>query len=144
MTMRKPVHGVVAAGLASLAMSGPAAAAAGLPQLNFADYAPQLVWLAIVFVVLYWVMSRLAVPAISSTLKGRQAKIQGDLDAAGRANDDTRALGESYQKRLAHARGNAPRGTPEKAQAEAPPAAPRSAAQKERPAAPGARAGRRT
>jgi|SRR5260221_7934512 F-type H+-transporting ATPase subunit b len=143
MTMRKPVHGVVAAGLASLAMSGPAAAAAGMPQLNFADYAPQLVWLAIVFVVLYWVMSRLAVPAISSTLKGRQAKIQGDLDAAGRANDDTRALVESYQKRLADARENARRVTREQAEADAAAAAARSADQHERLAAQVAEAERR-
>src|SRR5438445_4423683 len=107
MTMRTWVHGLLAGGLASLATSGPAAAAEGMPQLNPHDYAPQLVWLAVVFLVLYWVMSRLAVPAISSTLTSRQTKIQGDLDAAGRANDDTRALVETYQKRLADARENA-------------------------------------
>jgi F-type H+-transporting ATPase subunit b len=142
MTMRTCVHGLLAAGLASLAMSGPAAAE-GMPQLNFHDYAPQLVWLTIVFVVLYWVMSRLAVPAISDTLKGRQAKIQGDLDATGRANDDTRALVENYQKRLADARENARRVIREQAEADAAAAAARGAEQHERLAAQVAEAERR-
>ena len=143
MTMRTWVHGHVAAGLASLAMGGPAAAAGGMPQLDFHDYAPQLIWLAIVFLVLYWVMSKLAVPAISSTLENRQAKIQGDLDAAGRANDDTRALVEAYQKRLADARENARRVTREQAEADAAAAAARSADQHERLAAQIAEAERR-
>jgi F-type H+-transporting ATPase subunit b len=142
MTMRTWVNGLVAAGLASLAMGGPAAAA-GMPQLNFNDYAPQLVWLAIVFLVLYWVMSRLAVPAIASTLKGRQAKIQSDLDAAGRANDDTRTLVETYQKRLADARENARRVIREQAEADAAAAAARSHELAERLAAQVAEAERR-
>lgn len=103
--MRTPVYSTLAAGLASLAMSGAAAAKeGGMPQLDYHDFAPQLVWLAIAFVALYLVMSRLAVPAISDTLAKRQAKIQSDLDAAEKANEDTRALVAAYEKRLADAR----------------------------------------
>ncbi len=103
--MRTPVYSALAAGLASLAMSGAAAAKpAGMPQLDFHSFAPQLVWLVIAFVALYLVMSQLAVPAISDTLAKRQAKIQGDLDAAEKANEDTRALVAAYEKRLADSR----------------------------------------
>ncbi len=103
--MRTPVYSALAGGLASLAVSGAAAAKpAGMPQLDFHSFAPQLVWLAIAFVALYLVMSKLAVPAISDTLAKRQAKIQSDLDAAEKANEDTRALVAAYEKRLADAR----------------------------------------
>jgi F-type H+-transporting ATPase subunit b len=54
-------------------------------------------------------MSRLAVPAIADTLAKRQAKIQGDLDAAEKANEETRALVVAYEKRLADAREDARR-----------------------------------
>ena len=80
-----------------------------MPQLVLPDFAPQLVWLAITFVVLYLVMSKLAVPLISDTLDKRQAKIQGDLDAAEKASEDTRALVAAYEKRLADAREEARR-----------------------------------
>lgn len=103
--MRTPVYSTVAAGALSLAVSGAAAAKpAGMPQLDVHSFAPQLVWLVIAFVALYLVMSRLAVPAISDTLAKRQAKIQSDLDAAEKANEDTRALVAAYEKRLADAR----------------------------------------
>ena len=103
--MRTPVYSALAGGLVSFAVCGTAAAKpAGMPQLDFHSFAPQLVWLAIAFVALYLVMSRLAVPAISDTLAKRQAKIQGDLDAAEKANEDTRTLVAAYEKRLADAR----------------------------------------
>ena len=111
--MRKSVYGALAGGLATLATVGSAAAAGGMPQLDVHDFAPQLVWLAIAFVILYFVMSRLAVPAIADTLAKRQAKIQGDLDAAEKANEDTRALVAAYEKRLADAREEARRLTRE-------------------------------
>jgi len=75
-----------------------------MPQLNFHDFPPQLVWLAITFVVLYLIMSQLAIPRIAGTLEKRQGKIQGDLDAAEKSNEETRALVAAYEKRLADAR----------------------------------------
>ena len=106
--MRKPVYSALAAALV-VGASGRRGAEGGMPQLNFHDFAPQLVWLVITFVVLYLVMSRLAVPAISDTLEKRQGKIQGDLDAAEKASEDTRALVAAYEKRLADAREEARR-----------------------------------
>lgn len=104
--MRKSISGAFA-GLAILVASGTAMAkegSGGMPQLDYHSFAPQLVWLAIAFLALYLVMSRLAVPAISDTLEKRQAKIQGDLDAAEKANEETRDLIAAYQKRLADTR----------------------------------------
>jgi F-type H+-transporting ATPase subunit b len=107
--MRKSVYGALAGGLVPFTAVGSAAAAGGMPQLDVHDFAPQLVWLAIAFMALYFVMSRLAVPAISDTLAKRQAKIQGDLDAAEKANEETRALVAAYEQRLADAREEARR-----------------------------------
>ena len=58
--------------LVMLAFGMAIAAEGGMPQLNFHDFAPQVVWLVISFVVLYFVMSKLAIPAISDTLEKRQ------------------------------------------------------------------------
>src|SRR5216684_192638 len=104
--MRKPISGAFA-GLAALVASGTVLAkegSGGMPQLDYHSFAPQLVWLAIAFVALYLVMSRLAVPAIADTLAKRQAKIQGDLDAAEKANEEARSLIAAYQRRLADTR----------------------------------------
>ena len=118
--MRRPISGAFA-GLAALVASGTVQAkegSGGMPQLDYHSFAPQLVWLAIAFVALYLVMSRLAVPAIADTLAKRQAKIQGDLDAAEKANEATRALVAAYEKRLADAREEARRLTRERGEAD--------------------------
>ncbi|UYN95702.1 MAG: F0F1 ATP synthase subunit B' [Enhydrobacter sp.] len=117
--MHKLTYSAVAAGLATLAAISPThAASGGMPQLDFGDYAPQLVWLAITFAVLYFIMSRMAVPAISDTLERRQAMIQADLDAAEKANEDTRTLVALYEKRLAEAREESRRLQRERAEAD--------------------------
>jgi F-type H+-transporting ATPase subunit b len=117
--MKKSVYSVLTAALAVGASGAARAAEGGMPQLNFHDFAPQLVWLLIAFVVLYLIMSKLAVPAISDTLERRQAKIQGDLDAAEKASEDTRTAVTAYQKRLADAREEARRLTRERGEADA-------------------------
>ena len=123
--MRTPVYSTLAAALVA-GVSGTAfAAEGGMPQLNFHDFAPQIVWLVITFVVLYLVMSKLAIPTISDTIEKRQGKIQGDLDAAEKASEDTRALVAAYEKRLADAREEARRQHREQAEADSAAAAAR-------------------
>jgi F-type H+-transporting ATPase subunit b len=117
--MKKSVYSVLTAALVVGASGVAQAAEGGMPQLNFHDFAPQLVWLLIAFVVLYLIMSRLAVPAIADTLEKRQARIQGDLDAAEKASEDTRTAVEAYQKRLADAREAARGLTRERSEADA-------------------------
>lgn len=128
--MLKSIYGALA-GLAVLAASGTAMAkegSGGMPQLDYHSFAPQLVWLAIAFLALYLVMSRLAVPAISDTIEKRQAKIQGDLDAAEKANEDTRSLISAYEKRLADTREEARKLMRERGDADAAAAAARLSA----------------
>jgi F-type H+-transporting ATPase subunit b len=102
--MRKQVYSALAAAFVAGASGTANAAEGGMPQLNPHDFAPQIVWLVISFVVLYLIMSKLAIPAISDTLEKRQGKIQSDLDAAEKASEDTRSLVAAYEKRLADAR----------------------------------------
>ena len=117
--MRTPGYSTLAAGLlGSLLVSGTASAAGGMPQLDFHDFTPQLVWLAILFIVLFLIMSKIAVPMISDTIDKRQAKIQGDLDAAEKANDATREAVAAYEKRLTDAREEARRLTRERNEAD--------------------------
>ncbi len=78
--------------------------AGGLPQLNPADFAPQLAWLAVTFVLLYLVLSRVTLPRIGEVLEERRDRVQRDLDAAGRFKSDTDAALAAYEKALGDAR----------------------------------------
>jgi F-type H+-transporting ATPase subunit b len=77
---------------------------AGLPQLNPGDFSPQLVWLAITFVVLYLILARVALPRIGEVIEERRDRVQRDLDAAERFKADTDAALASYEKALSEAR----------------------------------------
>ena len=105
--------------LAAVVLPGGAYAAGNMPQLVPEDMPPQVVWLAILFGVLYLLMSTIAVPRISATLQARDAKISGDLAAAEKANEDARALIENYHQRLSQARENARGLTREREEADA-------------------------
>ncbi len=59
----------------------------GMPQLDFKNVLlkSQVVWLVIIFVVLYILLSRWALPKVGAVLEKRAATIAGDLDAARQA-----------------------------------------------------------
>jgi len=76
----------------------------GLPQLNPADFSPQLVWLALTFVALYFILSRVALPRIGEVIEERKDRVQRDLDAAERFKADTDAALAAYEKALSDAR----------------------------------------
>jgi F-type H+-transporting ATPase subunit b len=74
----------VSAGLAALLMLPAAAMAEGMPQLDFTTplTVSQVVWGAIIFVVLYVMLSRTGLPLVASVLDERAARISKDLDEA--------------------------------------------------------------
>src|ERR1700756_3484526 len=75
-----------------------------MPQLVFADYAPQVVWLAITLCVLLLILSRLAFPGIARTLGDRDARLTGDIEAAERLRAEAESALGAYQKIIAEAR----------------------------------------
>jgi F-type H+-transporting ATPase subunit b len=76
----------------------------GLPQLNPEHFAGQLFWLAVLFLLLYFVMSRVTLPRIASVVEGRRDKIAGDIDTAAKFKREAEDAIKSYEKSLADAR----------------------------------------
>jgi len=79
----------------------------GMPQLDFSTYAPQLIWLALTFGVLYLLMSRVALPRVAQALEARRDRIANDLDQAAQLKAETDAAIEGYETALAEARAKA-------------------------------------
>lgn len=78
-----------------------------MPQLNVHDFAPQLIWLAISFVALYFLMSRLALPQIGKVLDDRKNRIADDLGEAARLRDATQEAIANYEQALSAAKARA-------------------------------------
>jgi len=77
------------------------------PPLQVETYASQLVWLALTFVALYLLMSRVALPRIGSIIADRKQHIEGDFADAERLKKDADAALAAYETSLAEARNRA-------------------------------------
>jgi F-type H+-transporting ATPase subunit b len=77
------------------------------PPFQSETFASQLVWLAITFVLLYVLMTKVAIPRVGSILAARKGKIEGDLAAARRYRDQADNALAAYEKSLADARNRA-------------------------------------
>ena len=75
-----------------------------MPQLDYHTFVPQLVWLAISFVVLYILMSQLGLPKVRAAIEGRRHHIDSDLGRAAALKEEAEAALAAYQKTLADAR----------------------------------------
>ena len=93
--------------LALLLLLPVAARAEGMPQLDFANKltTSQVVWGAIIFVVLYILASRLALPQVGAVLEQRAGHIARDLEAArtAKAGADAAVAELTQATREAHA-----------------------------------------
>ena len=74
------------------------------PPFDTATFAGQILWLAIFFGLLYWALSRVALPRVAGTLEARDARISGDLKAAQAARDEAEASRAAHEKTLAEAK----------------------------------------
>jgi len=84
--------------------------AGGIPQLNVitdGSYTNQIAWLVLTFVFLYFVVSKLVLPRVTTALEGREEKIADDLDAAERLRGEAADVRASYEKAVADARAQA-------------------------------------
>ena len=79
----------------------------GFPPFDSQTFPSQLFWLAIAFIALYLLMSRIALPRIGSILEARRKRVEDDLAEAQRFKDGSDAAIAAHEKALAEARGRA-------------------------------------
>ncbi len=77
------------------------------PPFESQHFPSQLFWLAVMFLLLYLLMSRVALPRIASIFAERSKRIRDDLAAAQRFREQSEAANAAYQKSLADARSRA-------------------------------------
>jgi F-type H+-transporting ATPase subunit b len=78
-----------------------------MPQFNPSGFLPQLFWLAITFITLYFVMARVALPRIAEVLELRAERISDDLDKAAALKAEADQVIAAYERVLAEARAQA-------------------------------------
>jgi F-type H+-transporting ATPase subunit b len=89
--------------------AGHATQSAGMPQLDFSTFPNQIFWLVVALIVIYLVLSRIALPRISGVLADRQRTITGDIAAAEDLKAKAIAAEKAYNQALADARVEAAR-----------------------------------
>lgn len=75
-----------------------------MPQLDVTTFPPQLVWLAVTFIVLYAMMAWFGLPRIGGILAARRGRVEGDLEKAGQMKAEAEAVIAAYERALAEAR----------------------------------------
>jgi F-type H+-transporting ATPase subunit b len=95
----------------AVALTATPAFAQGMPQLQFGNpfVTSQVLWGAIIFIVLYVVLARFALPQVGSVLELRAATIAADLQAAhaAKAEADTAVAEMTEENRRARAEAQA-------------------------------------
>lgn len=79
----------------------------GFPPFQAETFASQLVWFALFFVLLYVMVSRMAVPRVAGILEARRSRIAADLAEAQRLREESDGALAAYEKSLADARARA-------------------------------------
>ncbi len=75
-----------------------------MPQLDVSTFAPQLVWLAISFVVLYLLMAKIGLPRVGAAIEARRRRREEDLDRAAQLRREAEAVVAAYENARSKAR----------------------------------------
>ena len=77
------------------------------PPFDASTFPSQIVWFFIAFGLLYWFMSKRALPQIGVVIENRKARIAKDLDEATTMQQKADAAAAAHEKTLAEARAKA-------------------------------------
>ena len=80
---------------------------AGMPQLDFTTFPNQIFWLVVTLLVIYFVLSRIALPRIGGVLAERKGVITNDLTAADELKHRAVLAEKTYNDALVRARAEA-------------------------------------
>lgn len=80
---------------------------AGMPQLDFSTFPNQIFWLVVTLLVIYFVLSRIALPRIGGVLAERKGIITNDLAAADELKQKAVSAEKAYNDALVRARAEA-------------------------------------
>ena len=80
---------------------------AGMPQLEFSTFPNQIFWLVVTLVVIYFILSRIALPRIGGAMAERAGTITKDLAMAEDLKQKAKEAEAAYEKALAEARAEA-------------------------------------
>jgi F-type H+-transporting ATPase subunit b len=78
-----------------------------MPQLDASTFVSQLFWLAVTFVILYWLMWKIVIPRVADVLRDRQERIDDDLEKAEALRNEAAGVLEAYEKTVAEGRAKA-------------------------------------
>jgi F-type H+-transporting ATPase subunit b len=87
--------------------AGHAAQAAGMPQLDFSTFPNQIFWLAVALVLIYLILSKIALPRIGGIMADRQGTITNDIAAAEEFKAKAVEAEKAYNQALIDAREHA-------------------------------------
>lgn len=86
-----------------------AAHSVGMPQLDFSTFPNQIFWLVLTLLVIYAMLSRVALPRIGGILATRQGLITTDIAEAENLKEKAVAAEKAYEQALTDARTGAAR-----------------------------------
>ncbi len=75
-----------------------------MPQLDVSTFAPQLIWLAITFIVLYLLMANIGLPRVGAAIEARRRRREDDLERAAQLRREAEAAVAAYEGTRAGAR----------------------------------------
>jgi len=85
----------------------PGGSAPGMPQLDPTWWGGQIVWLALIFLVLYLVLAKVLLPKLGRGIDEREGKIAGDIADARRLKQEAETQAQAAAAELAEARSKA-------------------------------------
>lgn len=78
-----------------------------MPQLDYTTWPSQLFWLALCFIALYVIISRIVIPRTGGVIEQRKSTIDSDIASAQKLRADTEAAVAAYDASMAEARSKA-------------------------------------